>query len=141
MSNASEPPTETLTAEVRVLHVGSRPVTLSAARQFDHADSDEIKVFGRVRIDPKPAPGLIEVIGSVNGILARSSARARKVECPGYMTRCLVGHALPVVVCPRHRDTSPTGQTSHHNWTEYTPSQPVYERWLGLPLIVLAGLR
>ena len=29
----------------------------------------------------------------------------------------------------------------HHDWTEYTPSQEIYEAWLALPLIVLAGLR
>jgi hypothetical protein len=55
-----------LTAEIRVLQVGSKPVTLSAARQLDSVDATAIKPFGRVRIDPKPATGLIEVIGSVN---------------------------------------------------------------------------
>jgi hypothetical protein len=55
--------------------VGSKPVTLSAARQLDSVHTSEIRPFGRVRIDPKPADGLIEVIGSVNGILASFTKR------------------------------------------------------------------
>lgn len=39
---------ETLTAEVRVLMVGSRQVTLSVYRQLDRHPSNEIKPFGRV---------------------------------------------------------------------------------------------
>ena len=141
--SASEPTVEVLTAEIRVLQVGSKPVALSAARQLDSVDATEIKPFGRVRIDPKPAAGLIEVIGSVDGILARSSARARKVECPGYAPSFSSprGYGLPVVACARHRDTSPGDSAGHHNWMEYTPSLEIYEAWLALPLIVLAGLR
>jgi hypothetical protein len=82
MSSASDPAVEVLTAEIRVLQVGSKPVTLSAARQLDSVDGSAIKPFGRVRIDPKPADGLIGVIGSVNGILARSSAAARRSSVP-----------------------------------------------------------
>jgi hypothetical protein len=131
-----------LTAEIRVLQVGSKPVTLSAARQLDSVAATAIKPFGRVRIDPKPATGLIEVIGSANGILARSSARARKVECPGYATSDLYrGYGPPLVICTRHRNTPPDEGAGHHDWTEYTPSQKIYEAWLALPLIVLAGLR
>ena len=142
MSSASEPSVEVLTAEVRVLQVGSKPVTLSAARQLDSVDATAIKPFGRVRIDPKPATGLIEVIGSANGILARSSARARKVECPGWATSdpYRIG-GQPLVTCARHRNTPPSAPAGHHDWTEYTPSQEIYEAWLALPLIVLAGLR
>ncbi len=143
MSSASDPAVEVLTSEIRVHQVGSKPVTLSAARQLDSVDGSALKPFGRVRIDPKPADGLIEVIGSVNGILARSSAAARKVECPGYASSSLSsrGYGRPLVVCARHRHTSPTDAAGLHNWTEYTPSQEIYEAWLALPLIVLAGLR
>jgi len=102
-----------------------------------------IKPFGRVRIEPKPAEGLIEVIGSANGILARSSARARKTECPGYAPAYpeARGYGPPQLVCDAHRDTPPTSGLNRHAWTEYTPSQEIYEQWLALPLIVLAGLR
>ena len=141
MSSDSEPAVEVLTAEIRVLQVGSKPVALSAARQLDVVNGAAIKPFGRVRIDPKPTDGLIEVIGSVNGVLARSSARARKVECPGYGNASSLGYGLPQVVCARHRDTSPMESAGRHNWTEYTPSQQIYEAWQALPLIVLAGLR
>jgi hypothetical protein len=141
MSSADEPEVEELTAKIHVLQVGSKPVTLSAARQLDSVDATAIKPFGRVRIDPKPAAGLIEVIGSVDGILARSSARARKVECPGYSNPSPRGYGPPVLTCARHRNTSPSASADHHNWTEYTPSQKIYEAWLALPLIILAGLR
>ena len=43
MSSHSEPSVETLTAEVRVLQVGSKPVTLSAARQLDYVGQSDIK--------------------------------------------------------------------------------------------------
>jgi|SRR5580698_9531969 hypothetical protein len=142
MGSANEPEVEVLTAEIRVLQVGSKPVTLSTARQLDSVDGTAIKPFGRVRIDLKPAAGLIEVIGSVDRILVRSSALARKVECPGYSNPSFSrGYGLPLVVCSRHRDTSPSASAGHHEWTEYTPSQEIYEAWLALPLIVLAGLR
>lgn len=47
---------EALTAEVRVLMVGSRQITLSVARQLDVLDElSAIEVFGRVRLgDDKP---------------------------------------------------------------------------------------
>lgn len=143
MSNNSEPSVEILTAEIRILQVGSKPVALSAARQLDSVDPSEIKPFGRVRIDPKPADGLIEVIGSADGVLSRSSASAREVDCPGYATRSLSrGYGPPQAVCPRHRNTPASGGAGqHHAWTEYTPSQELHKEWQALPLIVLAGLR
>jgi hypothetical protein len=108
VSSASGSSVEVLTAEIRVLQVGSKPVPLSATRQLDSVDATAIKPFGRVRIDPKPATGLIEVIGSANGILARSSARARKFECPGYATSDLYrGYGPPLVMRARHRNTPP----------------------------------
>ena len=39
---------ETLTAEVRVLMVGNRQITLSVAKQLDEVPIAEIEVFGRV---------------------------------------------------------------------------------------------
>jgi hypothetical protein len=144
MSLPREPVSRVLAAEVRVLQVGSKPVTLSAARQLDHVDALDIIPFGRVRIDPKPAPNLIEVIGSAEGILARSSATYRRAECPGYKTgttsRGYTGR-LPVAVCPRHRDTPVSATSQRHEWTDHDTSAEIYEKWLALPLIVLAGLR
>lgn len=145
MSSDSDPAVETLTAEIRVLQVGSKPVTLSAARQLDHVDDRGIKPFGRVRIDPRPG-NMIEVIGSADGILARSSATFREVVCPGYMTTRLPGgpSSVPHAVCPDHQETpAPAGRVSaeQHTWTDYAPSKELYDAWEKLPLIVLAGLR
>jgi hypothetical protein len=42
---------ETLTAEVRVLMVGSRQITLSVARQLDAVQLEEVEPFGRVALD------------------------------------------------------------------------------------------
>ena len=82
MSSASDPAVEVLTAEIRVLQVGSKPVTLSAARQLDSVDGSAIKAVRPGTDRPEPADGLIGVIGSVNGILARSSAAARRSSVP-----------------------------------------------------------
>lgn len=42
---------ETLTAEVRVLMVGSRQVTLSVAKQLDRVRYEDIEPLGRVKVD------------------------------------------------------------------------------------------
>jgi hypothetical protein len=144
MSSESDPVVKELTAKIHVLQVGSKPIALSAARQLDCVDPATIDPFGRARIDPKPAEGEIEVIGSakVDGVLVRSSARARKFECPGYATSdSYRGYGPPQQTCGQHRGTSPTAPAARHSWTEYTPSKEVYDSWQALPLIVLAGLR
>ncbi len=41
---------ELLTAEVRVLNIGSRQVTLSVARQLDWVPLSDLTVFGRVKL-------------------------------------------------------------------------------------------
>ena len=80
MSSHSEPQVETLTAEIRVLQAGSKPVTLSAARQLDDVDPARIKPFGRVRIDTNPGR-MVEVIGSADGALARSWCYVAECGC------------------------------------------------------------
>jgi hypothetical protein len=72
---------EVLTAEVRTLHVGSRQVTLSVYRQLDWVPADEIEPWGRVQ--DKPPPGVIEVVGSHNGTLARAKAASIWCNCGG----------------------------------------------------------
>lgn len=42
---------ETLTAEVRVLMVGNRQMTMSVAKQLDWCDLEELQPFGRVHIN------------------------------------------------------------------------------------------
>jgi hypothetical protein len=144
MSSPSEPSVESMTAEIRVLKVGSKQVTLSAARQLDHVDASDITPFGRVKIATKDAAGLIEVIGSdPDGVLSRSSARARKALCVGYKTSPIHdAFGLLTETCGQHHDISPDfTPADQHRWVKYTPSMDVYEAWLDLPLIVLAGLR
>jgi len=56
--NTSTATVETLTAEVRVLMVGSRQATLSVAKQLDRARYEDMEPMGRVRIgrkDQEPA--------------------------------------------------------------------------------------
>jgi len=53
---------EVLSAEVRVLMVGSRQVTLSVYRQLDSAPLTDVELFGRVR-DRSDSSGDIHVIG------------------------------------------------------------------------------
>jgi hypothetical protein len=75
---------EVLRAEVRVLMVGSRQVTLSVARQLDAVEPRQIKPFGRVRIDKDPtdqAIQRIEVVGSADGGLARSATSRQLFRC------------------------------------------------------------
>lgn len=61
---ASETATvETLTAEVRVLMVGNRQITLSVAKQLDAVCLDNIDVFGRINL----GKGVEQVIGRERG--------------------------------------------------------------------------
>jgi hypothetical protein len=86
MTDKDEARIETLTAEVRVLQVGSRQVTLSMFRQLDWATHTDVEPFGRVKTGDVP-PGrpkigdgasartksdYVEIIGSAVGVLVRS---------------------------------------------------------------------
>lgn len=68
---------ETLTAEVRVLMVGKRQVTMSVFRQLDTVDwreEETFELFGRVRETRKDEQGFIHVVGKMKktGVLVRS---------------------------------------------------------------------
>ena len=74
---------EVLTAEVRVLMVGSRQVTLSVFRQLDHVRPGHIEPFGRVRDGAED--GWVQVVGRSSravdrGALVRSSISAGEQE-------------------------------------------------------------
>lgn len=157
---------EVLRAEVRVLMVGSRQVTLSVARQLDTVEPRKIEPFGRVRIDKDATGQMIEVVGSVDGVLARS-AISRKLN-----TCSLKGH--PDQQCAQykrlwqglhdedeaqHAEARKAGRRppislpgsgpakrafsehAEHDWWSYTDGKTLYEAWERLPLIVLAGLK
>ena len=102
---------DVLTAEVRVLVVGSRQITLSVYGQLDYAVSDDGLVpFGRVR------PGRAHCLDPWGG--GRLSP-----ECPGDCTDVVGRDADGVLV----RSCTGSGRRN--------------PRWEALPLIVLAGLR
>jgi hypothetical protein len=62
VSNSTTATVETLTAEVRVLMVGSRQVTLSVYNQLDEVPYADIEPYGRVR--PRDAErGRVCVVG------------------------------------------------------------------------------
>lgn len=66
---------EVLTAEVRVLMVGNRQVTMSVYKQLDHVPAGELATFGRVNFTDRDKPtGRVRVVGRhiPTGALARS---------------------------------------------------------------------
>lgn len=87
---------ETLTAEVRVLMVGNRQVTLSVARQLDRAPLEEVEPFGRVRIGDED--NLIVGRRRSDGTLVLASYRSKhqsvlsvwitEDDLPGKITVC-----------------------------------------------------
>lgn len=115
---------QTLTAEVRVLMVGSRQITLSVFRQLDAVCSTAIRPFGRVKGQPvkhRSYPGYpgyqIDVVGAGrDGELCRSWLWRE-----GFWRGCNVSD--PVATIADH--------CADDVWAEYED----------LPLIVLAGLR
>lgn len=129
---------EALTAEVRVLMVGSRQVTLSVARQLDLVEPNSITPFGRIAADRNPGVNQIEVIGAdPDGVLV--------VSAMGFNWRkCVTATVWPGPTRVRH---SPCGNCSlddeEHDWVQYWGGGDgdLYLSWRDLPLIVLAGLR
>lgn len=146
MTGISTATVETLTAEVRVLMVGSRQVTLSVARQLDEVDPDWILPFGRIRTGkrtPSAAVGMIEVIGSLDGQLVRSAEIRERYWCGevsnGSYSRThatVNGQDAVRLNCREY----PHGyeRNAGHFWES---SSDVWAEWEALPLIVLAGLR
>jgi TPP-dependent indolepyruvate ferredoxin oxidoreductase alpha subunit len=75
---------ETLTAQVRVLMVGNRQITLSVAKQLDEVRPHVIHPFGRIKTGTSTRgkyrgkdPALLEVIGEYRGDLVRASVTDR----------------------------------------------------------------
>jgi hypothetical protein len=105
---------EVLTAEVRVLQVGSRQVTLSVCEQLDPVRPDHITPFGRVRRRPHcrdsgdDCPGdCVDVVGS---------------DRAGTLVRCCLSRWPSFTIDGADLDS-------------------LWREWAKLPLIVLAGLR
>jgi hypothetical protein len=113
---------ETLTAEVRVLMVGNRQITLSVFRQLDRVPLAEIQPFGRVN-DGEARDG--------TWVVGRSAVTGELVRTHVEVCR------PPTNLLDRARDAAGRDESARQ----------LVERadaWLAasaLPLIVLAGLR
>jgi hypothetical protein len=111
MSDKYEATVEVLTAEVRVLQVGRRQVTLSVVRQLDWANPADVEPFGRVRTgdsqqgrpevigssgsNPVKSATPIEIIGSAAGVLVRSISWRTVLTCTsGGAAACAEVRAL-----------------------------------------------
>lgn len=155
---------ETLTAEVRVLMVGSRQVTLSVARQLDYYEllyDDEVlefTPFGRVRTGRK-AEAYTRCDGSARG----AEWLPIKHTCPGRKPAC--GHDQRWINGRYHCGTferlelreidfewvglhRPTGNLvavgcfcPNPARVSEDPDLADFAEWFHLPLIVLAGLK
>jgi hypothetical protein len=123
MSDKYEATVEVLTAEVRVLQVGCRQVTLSVVRQLDWANPADVVPFGRVRTGDSP-PGRVraidssrssraksaasvEVVGSASGVLVRSVSWRTVLTCTsGGEGACPEAQAITADL-DRHRGQGP----------------------------------
>lgn len=128
---------EVLTAEVRVLMVGSRQITLSVARQLDDVDPEEMDPFGRITTGRKSGPreSVIEAIGSQDGVLVRANVSRERMTCRGNANRHYGSDGDQYLPCDREDDHQ------LHHWLYYYPDRQMWDEWQALPLIVLAGLR
>ena len=144
MTDTATATVEVLTAEVRVLMIGSRQITLSVVRQLDFADPDEIAPFGRVRTGAYDNE-VVEVVGSVRGVLARARATSARLTCKAFGSRCPDYSILRSRREAEKADDGPAlnALVAHqdHQWVKYRPDPVTFKVWSELPLIVLAGLR
>lgn len=112
---------EVLTAEVRVLMVGSRQVTLSVYRQLDRIPLCALKAFGRVQA------------GQVRGFDEWSGKR---VDVVGASREGVLCASWMIYEYGDSRYTDPGGR-----YAIGARGRQVWEELNELPLIVLAGLR
>lgn len=133
---------QTLTAEVHVLMVGNRQVTLSMAYQLDQVLTTDIVPFGRVSLQGKNhAPGMW-VIGACkpSGELVVSRAEFHGHEWLDFETMG-VYRQLVEINDSYFPITGTTGPEIEHKQKQYSDRIGVALGWADLPLIVLAGLR
>lgn len=112
---------EALTAEVRVLMVGNRQVTLSVYRQLDWLRHDRIVPFGRVNDEGK---------------------RSREDVIYDRHWLCVVGRSASSGALARARiEWTQPFRNSKESDEDFMARVARFEEWITLPLIVLAGLR
>src|SRR5215468_12451702 len=104
MSLAATALVETLTAEVRVLMVGNRQITLSVARQLDWCALEDLTPFGRVRLEaaePRVVIGRYEPTGVLRVARYRAGtevAHLDKTDMGGTVTVCpTVTRGFPII--------------------------------------------
>lgn len=157
MTTTATATVETLTAEVRVLMVGSRQVTMSVYNQLDHADIVEIEwpPFGRVH--PRDtAMDTVYVVGRHRGtgalvrchLVNSDEIRRFGKRCYGHSdyddyVRESRGPTELVEKLDLYRYVGAPTSLKGHGWgsTEWDAAKAVWDRLANLPLIVLAGLR
>ena len=142
MSNSTTATVETLTAEVRVLMVGSRQVTLSVYSQLDTVPFDKIDPFGRV--SPRDALEYeLWVVGrDESGTLVRSwlpQSFAWLKNDDHSLAREWSNNSLVLRRSPDY-GVYVKRRLPHLRGREYEAFETVLQ-WCELPLIVLAGLR
>ena len=152
---------ETLTAEVRVLMVGSRQITLSVYGQLDEVESHKIEPFGRV--SPKEAErGWTYVVGkhTETGELVRSATRTDRQLIERYLENLKNEARVLDRNAEAYRGAAEENRADRQRWidatnqasdaalalyrkieTESVTMEADAVKWENLPLIVLAGLR
>jgi hypothetical protein len=133
VSNSTTATVETLTAEVRVLMVGSPQVTMSVYSQLDEVPPDGIGPFGRVC--PKNTRWrTADVVGrDEQGVLARSWVPLEPFDLP-----------RPYDIVRVYGIHCGTTLSKSLAWPYGTPVVEVRAfsaKWPMLPLIVLAALK
>lgn len=99
---------ETMTAEVKVLMVGNRQITLSVAKQLDRVPLEDMFPFGRIRIDRKHP----------RDVIGRSNTDGALVISEWPPTIRMGDLTEPITVCRIHARKSPEGTLS---WNTYLP--------------------
>jgi hypothetical protein len=157
MSASQTATVETLTAQVRVLMVGSKQVTASVAKQLDYVHNPAIvNVFGRVRIPGQVQQAIgattnaeLVLTGKCDGGGFTNETFTRTDDAGPYTFVCECGRDWSLAdgnsVWARSRSGAMHWYCSHANdgcpCTSGRPC-PYDQQWLNaLPLIVLAGLR
>ena len=118
---------ETLTAEVRVLMVGSRQVTLSVARQLDRVRLADMEPFGRIKLDRDDDRHCLIGKHRETGVLVLASG-PKLLEPFGERPSSDAGGGISGVMLKKI-------------WAEWDSQAQVREYVKSLPLIVLAGLK
>ena len=134
---------EVLTAEVRVLVVGSRQITLSVFRQLDRVDAALIEPFGLVRDKPAdPGSDRVVVVGrsarpADHGALVRSSLSAAYEHQQAWHFR---NGREPI--WDEDSGGGPMTDEARERQAQVCEARArIAAEWSALPLIVLAGLR